>query len=395
MADALKRQLGLGLLTAYGVGIMVGAGIYVLVGVAAGEAGIWAPLSFLLAAIVAVPTALSFSELSARIPEAAGDSAYVELGLGQHWLALIVGAINVIAGTVASAAVLRGGVGYLTSVVPVSFEVAVIGLGVVLTLIAIIGVLESLTFAAILTVVEVIGLMIIIWVGFGADPVADWLSPPPPAWSGIAAASVFAFFAFVGFDDLVNMAEEARKPERNMPRAILISLAITTLLYMLVSMAAVRTVPQELLATSERPLALVWETATGKSATFLAVIAVAAALNGVLAQIVMASRVLFGLGRRSPSLAIFHHTHPRFGTPVLGSLVIGVVVILSALTLPVAALAELTTLALLVVFAIVNAALIGLKRRSADSPFDVPIAVPWFGVFACIGALAAALAAGL
>lgn len=395
MPDTLKRQLGLGLLTAYGVGVMVGAGIYVLVGVAAGEAGVWAPLSFLMAALVAVPTALSFSELSARIPEAAGDSSYVELGLRQHWLALIVGAINVIAGTVASAAVLRGGVGYLTSIVPIGFEVAVIGLGVALTLIAIIGVLESLAFAAILTVVEVIGLLIIIWVGFGAVPVADWVSPPAPAWSGIAAATVFAFFAFIGFDDLVNMAEEARAPERNMPRAILISLGITALLYMLVSMAAVRTVPQDLLASSERPLALVWETATGKSATFLAAIAVAAALNGVLAQIVMASRVLFGLGRRSPTLAIFHHSHPRFGTPVLGSVVIGVVVIISALTLPVAALAEITTMALLVVFAIVNSALIGLKRREATSPFDVPVFVPWFGLLACIGALVAAVVTAL
>ncbi|WP_456388684.1 APC family permease [Profundibacter sp.] len=395
MPDTLKRQLGLGLLTAYGIGIMVGAGIYVLVGVAAGEAGVWAPLSFLLAAIVAVPTALSFSELSARIPEAAGDSSYVEIGLRQHWLALIVGAINVIAGTVASAAVLRGGVGYLTSIVPVSFEIAVIGLGLAMTIIALIGVLESLTFAAILTVVEVIGLLIIIWVGFGAPPVADWQSPPAPEWSGIAAASVFAFFAFIGFDDLVNMAEETRNPERNMPRAIMISLAVTTVLYMLVSMAAVRSVPREMLAISERPLALVWETATGKSAMFLSVIAVAAALNGVLAQIVMASRVLYGLGRRSPSLAIFHHSHPRFGTPVLGTVVIGAVVIGAALTLPVASLAEITTMALLVVFAIVNAALIGLKRREAASPFDVPVIVPWFGLFACLAAFAAAVGGNL
>lgn len=395
MADTLKRQLGLGLLTAYGVGIMVGAGIYVLVGVAAGEAGVWAPLSFLVAAIVAIPTALSFSELSARIPEAAGDSAYIEKGLGQHWLAMLVGAINVVAGTVASAAVLRGGVGYLTSIVPVSLEVSVIGLGILLTLIALVGVLESLTFAAILTVVEVIGLLIIIWVGFGSDPVTDWISPPAPQWSGIAAASVFAFFAFIGFDTLVNMAEEVREPERNMPRAILIALAITTVLYMLVSMAAVRTVPQELLAQSERPLALVWEVATGKPATFLAAIAVAAALNGVLAQIVMASRVLYGLGKRSPMLAIFHHTHPRFGTPVLGTVLIGIAVVVAALTLPVAALAEITTMALLVVFAIVNAALIGLKRRAAASPFNVPVIVPWFGLFASLAAFVAAMAVNL
>ncbi len=374
---------------------MVGAGIYVLVGIAAGEAGVWAPVSFLLAGLVAVPSALAFSELSARIPEAAGDSSYVEIGLNQHWLAVLVGAINIVAGTVASAAVLRGGVGYLTSIAPVSFEIAVIGLGVGLTLIALVGVLESLTFAAILTLVEVAGLMMVIWVGFQAPPVADWVNPPALVWSGVLTASIFAFFAFIGFDDLVNMAEEARDPARTMPRSILLSLAITAALYALVSTAAVRSVPTQALAASERPLALVWETATGTAATFLSAIAVAAALNGVLAQIVMASRVLFGLGRRSPSLAMFHHAHPRFGTPVLATLLVGAVVIASAMTLPVARLAELTTLALLVVFVIVNAALIGVKRKQGASPFDVPGFVPWLGILGCIAMFTANFAGDL
>jgi len=393
MPDTLKRQLGLGLLTTYGVGVMVGAGIYVLVGVAAGEAGVWAPLSFLMAAIVVMPTALTYCELTSRIPEAAGEAAYIEIGLRQHWLALAVGGIMVVAGTVAAAAVLRGGVGYLVSIAPVPFEAGVVGLGVFLVLVALVGALESLRFAAILTVIEVVGLLIVIWAGFGAAPVADWQSPPALEWSGIIGASVFAFFAFIGFEDLVNMAEETRNPERNMPRAILWALLITAVLYALVSTAAVRAVPRELLGTSDRPLALVWETATGESAAFLSVIAVAAALNGVLAQIVMASRVLFGLGRRSPALAVFHHSHPRFGTPVLGTVVIGTVVIASALTLPVAALAEITTMALLVVFAIVNLALIGLKRQNTASPFSVPVIVPWFGLFACVGAFAAAAGA--
>ena len=119
MAETLPKRLGTGLLTAYGVGIMVGAGIYVLVGHAAGAAGIWAPLAFLLAGVVAVPSALSFAELSARIPEAAGDSAYVEHGLRAHWLAVLVGLINIVAGVIGGAAVLRGGVGYLTALVPV------------------------------------------------------------------------------------------------------------------------------------------------------------------------------------------------------------------------------------------------------------------------------------
>lgn len=391
MADALKRRLGLGLLVAYGVGVMVGAGIYVLTGAAAGAAGLWAPLAFLLAGLVAVPSAMAFSELSARIPEAAGDSSYVEIGLKAHGLAVLVGAINIIAGTVAAAAVLRGGVGYLTLFADIPVWLAIIGLGLMLTGIALIGVVESLAFAAVLTVIEVIGLLLVIGAGFAADPVADWSAPPAPKWGGIAGAVIFAFFAFIGFDDMVNMAEEAKRPERTMPRAILISLAITAVLYALVSMAAVRSVPREVLASSERPLALVWQAATGQGAVFLSAIAVAAALNGVLAQIVMAARVLFGLGRRSPSLAVFHHTHPRFGTPVLGTVLIGGATIASALVLPVATMAEITGQALLIVFAIVNAALIGLKRQGGPSPFAVPIWIPWLGILFCLAAFVASV----
>lgn len=392
----LKRRIGTVLLTAYGVGIMVGAGIYVLTGAAAGAAGMWAPLAFVLAGLVAIPSALSFAELSARIPEAAGDSSYVEVGLGLHWLALVVGAINVVAGTVAAAAVLRGGVGYLVSIADIPFDWAVIGLGLALTGVALVGVLESLAFAAVLTLVEVSGLALVIFAGFTAAPVADWSMPLPEIEGpGLAAATIFAFFAFIGFDDMVNMAEETHNPQRNMPRAILLALAITALLYTLVSLAAVRAVPREVLAGSERPLALVWESGMGSSAVFLSAIAVAAALNGVLAQIVMASRVLFGLSRRSPMLAVFGHASKRFGTPMVGTLVVGAAVIASAFTLPVATLAEVTTLALLIVFAVVNAALIGVKRKAPDFPFRTPGWMPWLGVIACLATFVASFAGGL
>lgn len=396
MAEQLKREIGTGLLTAYGIGIMVGAGIYVLTGVAAGEAGMWAPVAFLLAGLVAAPTALSFSELSARIPEAAGDSSYVEIGLKAHWLAVLVGMINIVAGTVAAAAVLRGGVGYLISIVDIPFVWAVVGLGLALTAVAIIGVIESLAFAAILTLIEVIGLCMVIWAGFAAEPVQAFVLPlPTPEWNGVAAATLFAVFAFIGFDDMVNMAEEVRQPTRTMPRAILLALAITAVLYALVSLAAVRAVPREILAGSERPLALVWEAGMQSSAVFLSAIAVAAALNGVLAQIVMASRVLFGLGRRSPSLKIFYHAHSRFGTPVLGSALVGAVVIAAALTLPVVTLAGVTTQALLIVFAIVNAALIGVKRKQPEASFSVSPFWPWLGIVLSLGVFVASIAGDL
>lgn len=394
MVDELKRRIGLGLLTAYGVGVMVGAGIYVLVGAVAAEAGLWAPLSFVIAGLIAAPTALSYAEFSTRLPEAAGEAIYVARGFRANWLGTIVGFGIVAAGAVSAAAVLRGGAGYLIAVTGLPFDWTVAGLGLFLVAVAIVGVLESLALAALFTVVEVIGLGLVIYAGTTAAPVAEFGMPPEIVWSGVTAGAVLAFFAFIGFEDIVNMAEEVARPEHVLPRAILLSLLITSLLYALVSFAAVRSVPLGQLGQSEQPLALVWQAARGGDAAFLSLIAVVAALNGVLAQIVMASRVLFGLGKRTASLSIFHHAHPRFGTPVLATVLVGALVIPGALLLPVSDLAEVTSAILLGVFVLVNAALIAMKRGSPEAPFRVPAAVPAFGLAASIAALAVTFGAG-
>lgn len=384
MADSLKRRIGLGLLTAYGVGVMIGAGIYVLVGAVAADAGVNAPLSFLLAGLIAAPTALSYSEFSTRIPEAAGEAAFVEKGFGVPMLGLIVGLCIVAAGTVSASAVLSGGVGYLLSLINMPEVLAIVLVGVLLCGVAIIGVLESLALAAIFTVIEVIGLALVVWAGFAAPTTVDYTMPASLAWGGITAGAVLAFFAFIGFEDIVNMAEEVDRPERTMPRAILLSLVITTAVYALVSWAAVRAVPLGALGESRQPLALVWQMGMGGEARFLSAIAVFAALNGVLAQIVMASRVLYGLGRRHRSLGVFHQAHSKLGTPVLATVLIGAAVIAGALALDLATLAEATSSILLSVFVIVNLALIAMKRKSPEAKFRVPMAVPIFG-FAAAG----------
>jgi amino acid transporter len=378
------------LLIAYGVGVMVGAGIYVLVGAVAGQAGIYAPLAFLIAGAVALPSALSYAELASRMPEAAGEAAFVEAGFQSRAMALIVGLAIVLAAIISAAAVLRGGVGYFTTLVAISPWAAMLAGGAILTLIAMVGVLESLAFAALFTAVEVAGLIAVAWVGLNAAPVPEWTTLPAPEWAGIAGAVALCFFAFIGFEDIENMAEEVVDPVRNLPRAILLSLAITAVLYALVSFAAVRVVPRAALGASEQPLALVWQTATGGgSPAFLSAIAVAAAVNGVLAQIVMSARVLFGLGRRAAWLAPFRAAHPRFGTPVLATLLIGSAAVGAALSLPVAALAELTAAVILGVFFLVNIALILLKRRLPEAPFRVPGWVPVAGLVLAALALAA------
>lgn len=395
MADILKRRIGLPLLTAYGVGVMVGAGIYVLIGAVAAQAGVWAPLAFFLAGCVAAPTALSYAEFSSRVPDAAGEAAYVSKGFNSDALGILVGLAIVVAGTISAAAVLRGGVGYLSSLVPVDPAILIGVMGVTLVIVAILGAVESLAVAAVFTAIEVVGLFLIVWVGFGSEPVAEIVTLPPPIWSGIMAGAVLAFFAFIGFEDIVNMAEEVKDPSRTLPRAILISLFVTSAIYALVAFAAVRVVPVADLSRSEQPLALVWQTARGTDAAFLSAIAVFAALNGVLAQNVMAARVLFGLGRRTPILSVFHQAHPKFGTPTRATALVGLFVIGGALVLPVATLAEITSTVLLTVFVMVNAALILVKWRGVETQgFRVSIVVPMTGLVLSLAALTIGIVSG-
>ncbi len=393
--QSLKRNLGLGLLVFYGVGIMVGAGIYVLIGVAAGAAGIYAPLAFALAGLLALPTAMSYAELSARIPKSAGEAAYLLRAFKSPVLSQAVGLLTVVTGTIAAAVVLQGGVGYLRVLVPLDVQVLIIVMGGILTAIAILGVVESLIVAALFTVTEVAGLLIVSFVGLTGPVALDWTALAPIAehggLSGLAFAGILGFFAFIGFEDIVNMAEETKRPEWTLPRAIYWSLGITTVLYILVTLAAVRTVDSGALGESRQPLALVYETATQNSAAFLVIIAVAAATNGVLAQIILAARVLFGLGENAAWLSVFTHAHPRFRTPILATVLAGVAVILCALYLPLVSLAEWTSILLLAIFASMNLALIALKRQEPEAPYRVPALVPWVGFLASGAAMITSL----
>lgn len=393
----LRRGLGPGLLTLYGVGVMVGAGIYVLVGTVAGEAGLLAPLAFLAAGLVAAPTALAYAELSVRFPESAGEAAYVRHAFRSQRPSTAIGLAITAVGVTSAAAVLRGGVGYVTELIEVDTATLTIVIAAALIAIAVWGVVESLAFAAVFTAIEVVGLLLVIRAGIIAAPSSDWSGglPDEVAWGGLGLAMVLAFFAFVGFEDIVNMAEEVKNPDRTLPIAIVTSLAVTSLLYGAVAIAAVRVVDLGALADSDRPLALVYEQ-TGADGGVLIAIAGIAALNGVLAQMVMASRVLFGLGRQEPRLSFFHQASATLGTPTRATLVVGAIVLATALSVDVAALAEVTSIVLLVVFTVINSALIVLKCRGTEAGgFTVSAWVPWAGLAGSAAALVVALVVAL
>ncbi|NRB35865.1 MAG: amino acid permease, partial [Rhodobacteraceae bacterium] len=270
--------------------------------------------------------------------------------------------------------------------------IGVLVLGLILTGIAIAGVWESLALVACLTVIELGGLVLDMWAGFSAPMVAEFANPPPIPWIGLAFGAVLAFFAFIGFEDIVNMAEEVHRPQRSLSLAIMAALAITIVIYAAISWATLRSVPASDLAASEAPLVLVWQAGTGQSPQFLSLIAVAAALNGILALIVMVARVLFGLGKRSPALAPLRRVNLRFGTPVTATLFVGAFLTLAALILPVVTLASSTAVILLTVFALVNLSLLPIKRRGVPhSGFTVPIWVPCLGLVLAMVALMASL----
>jgi amino acid transporter len=392
----LKRRLGLPLLVLYGTGITIGAGIYVLIGTVAGHAGVYAPWSFLLAAAIMALTVASYIELCTRFPVSAGEAAYVKAAFESRSLSILVGFLTIGIATVSSAAVALGAAGYIQQFLDWPRDLIVVAVVVLLGVVAAWGILESVVLASLFTMIEVGGLVAIIASAIYSDvPIAATLTNVPPleatALSGIALGSLLAFFAFIGFEDLANVVEEAKQPRRDIPRAMVLTLIVSTVLYVLVAAVAVRTVSIERLALSPAPLSLVFRAVAEVSPRAISFIAIVATLNTILAQMTMASRVIYGLARDGDLPNVLAGVHPATGTPVMATALIVACVMPLALSVPFAWLAEGTSLATLVVFALVNIALLKLRYRGALSSHphvSVPIWVPALGVIACIAMIA-------
>lgn len=396
----LKRALGLGMIVLYGLGVTVGAGIYVLVGMAAGRAGLHAPVAFVIAGVVMALTAASFAELAARLPVSAGEAAFVEEGFANRWLTLATGLLVIVAGVVSAAAIAQGAAGYLGALIPgprpLLVGAVVLGMGAV----AAWGIREAVGLAAVMTLIELGGLAAIIFAGLWRDPgmLADLplafqgLQSPTP-WPGILAASLVAFFAFIGFEGMVNVAEEVKSPERTLPLAIGLTLVITTVLYILVVWVVIRSVPAADLAASTAPLSLAYQRLTGASPFAISLIAVVATINGVIVQMVMSSRVIYGLARQGNLPRMFGDVNPVTQTPLAATAVVVCIVLALAEMLDIGRLADMTTRVMLLIFALVNAALVAIKRRGEASSrgFRVPIAIPVLGAISALGLLVADL----
>ena len=403
----LRRVIGKRLLLLFIVGDILGTGIYALTGDVAAEVGgaAWAP--FIVAFAIAMVTAFSYLELVTKYPQAAGAALYTHKAFGIHFLTFIVCFTVMCSGITSASTASRAFAANLAT----GFDLDAKNKGLLLlialsfmTLVALVnlrGVGESVKTNVVLTLVELSGLLLVIFVGFFAilggkgDFARTMIFESPSDKStffAVTAATSLAFFAMVGFEDAVNMAEETKDPVRIFPKVMITGIGITGLIYVLVSLCAVAIVPVGDLAASDTPLVTVVERAAPgvpikELLPFISMFAVA---NSALINMLMASRLLYGMSRQAVLPAILGRVHPRRMTPY-ASILFTTVIAFGLITYvsfaspdAVSALGGTTSLLLLGVFTVVNITVLVLRKDRKDSAhFVTPGMLPIIGAIAC------------
>lgn len=398
----LKRTLGLPLVMFFGLGNILGAGIYVLIGKVAGEAGMFTPVGFLVAAFIASFSAFTYSELSARFPNSAGEALYVDKGFSNRFLSRLTGLMIALAGMIASATIFRGFYGYFSTFIQLPEWLVITAIVLAMGLLIIWGISQSVRMAALLTIAEIGGLLLVIWAGrdllVGLPEHLPVLTPSldSTVWVGIFLGAFLAFFAFLGFEDMVNIAEEVKDPERTMPAAILLALLIATLIYTGVALVAVLAMDQQTLASSDAPLADVLVATSDINPAIISFIGMFAVINGALIQMIMASRMFYGMARQGWLWQPLSRVSERTHTPVNASWLVILIVLNLALWFPLEDLAKTSSFIILCVFSLVHVALIRIKRQgpTPSGVICVPLWVPVSGLICCVGLLLVQLIAG-
>ncbi len=388
MSDVtLKRSISLPMIILYGLGTIIGGGVYALTGKVAGTSGLLAPIAFLVASILAGFSAFSLAELTSRFPKAAGEAVFVKEGLPIPLLSTLVGIFVIASGIISTAALAHAFSEQFETLFAVPYFIVLLLFILSIGFIAAIGVNISVGFAVLITLVEIGGLAAVVWTGWHQVPGLKHEWPVTGAdlstttFAAIGAGAVLAFYAFIGFEDMVNMAEEVKEPKRNMPLAIIITIFLTSIVYVAISLVAVATISPDDLAQAGAPLKSVYELNTLRDGRFLAWIGMFAILNGALVQIIMAARVFYGLANQGSLPKLFASINPVTRTPVFSTALVILLITAIAIAGDLESLARATSLILLTVFALVNLALLRIKRKDPkpEGVTTVPAIVPAIG----------------
>ncbi|KKX34064.1 APC family permease [Rhizobium sp. LC145] len=396
----LKRVMGPGLLLLFIVGDILGTGIYALTGQVAAQVGgvVWLP--FVVAFVVALLTAFSYLELVTKYPRAAGAALYTHKAFGIHFLTFLVAFAVMSSGITSASTASRAFAANFSSAFGFDFGAYGVTL-VALCFIALVGVInfrgvtESVMTNVLLTVVELTGLLIIIAIGLWAisagqgDISRAWDFQPAGDrgvfWSVIGATTL-AFFAMVGFEDSVNMAEECKEPSRMFPKVLLSGLVITGLIYVLVSISAIALVPAAELGEGDTPLLKVVQAgAPAFPLGIFGIITMFAVANSALINMMMASRLIYGMSREAVLPASLGKVHATRRTPfvaILFTTALAFALITFAGSVP--ALGGTTALLLLCVFTVVNIAVLVLRKDKVEHQhFRTPTILPVLGAISC------------
>ncbi len=384
----LERSLNLWQVTLMSVGIILGAGIYVVIGEAVGLSGnaIW--LSFIISALVASLTGLSYAELSSRFPKAGAEYIYIKNAFGEK-LAWLTGWL-IIAGSIIGATTVAVGFSrYFSALFHTPLYLTALVMLGVCCIILIVGIKETASLAILFTIIEASGLAIIIFIGIPNFGSVDYLEMAR-GMQGIVEAGVLVFFGYLGFEGITRLAEETKDPQKNIPRAIIISLIITTIIYILVGIAAISVVPWQELATSKAPLALVAERVFGENSfIILSTIALFSTFNTALVILLSGSRLIYGIADQKALPKIFLSVSPKTFTPWVAILAVVIASMAFIALGDLKTIANLTNFTIFVVFILVNASVIYLRyKKPIATGFRTPITIGRLPLLPLLGIIA-------
>ncbi|HLD12603.1 MAG TPA: amino acid permease [Candidatus Nanoarchaeia archaeon] len=384
----LKRTLNLFDVTVAGVGIILGAGIYALIGAAAGIAGNGVWLSFTIAAIISIFTGLSYAELSTLFKDDGGEYDYVKNAFNKN-IAWIIGMFVIATGFISAATVALGFGGYLSAIVGIDEKILFAFIIIVLSsVINIIGIKQTSILNIICTSIEFLGLAIIIIFGIKNIGTISYL-PSFENIHNIFSGAALVFFAYMGFESIVKLSEETKNPEKTLPRALVLSIIISSILYITVALVAISTIPWEALAASKAPLATVAAALLGNNVFLLiGVIALFSTANTVLITIATTSRMIYGMAQKKSLPAWLASINPLTNTPVKAIIAFTLFIILLSLIGNIEFVAYLNDSFLFLTFAMVNLSVIILRyKQPTPRKFRMPLNIGKFPVLALLGVI--------
>ncbi|MFW9896772.1 MAG: APC family permease [Candidatus Thorarchaeota archaeon] len=391
----LKRRVSLFALTVYGVGNVLGAGIYSLIGEVVGITGNFSWLAFIFASITGALTGLSYAELSAMYPKSAAEFVYTEEAFKKRILSFILGWIIIFSGILSAATVALAFGGYVSGLIGIPSIYLNIIFATILVLILsgvnLVGIKTSTRTNIIFTLIEASGLIIIIVIGIPLFGRVNYFALPPTSTFGAMFSSVaLIFFAYIGFEDIANIAEEVKEPHKNLPRAIIYSIIITTIIYCLTSISVVSILPYGTIAASDAPLNTVATQVLGPiGGIIMSSIALFATANTVLIMLIVTSRMMYGMARDKALPEGLGKISPKFRTPFIAVIITLCFTIIPILFGNISLVAHATVFGVLINFILVNISLIALRKSKPDieRPFKLKLSIKWMPIIALLGAI--------